>query len=395
VIGRLRHLERLRWYLSWQPVVALIGARQVGKTTLARQLVRSWPGPSTYFDLEDRRTLARLEDEALALDPLRGLVVLDEVQHRPELFRRLRVLADRRPLPARFLVLGSASPELLRQSSETLAGRIQIHELPPIALSEVGPTKIDSLWRRGGFPKSLTAKSERASFAWRSSFVGTFLERDLPSFGVRIPPIQLRRFWTMIAHYHGQIWNGSEVARSLGLSAPTVRSYLDLLTGAFVVRQLQPWFVNIGKRLVRAPKVYVRDSGILHRLLNLADQESLESHPKVGASWEGFVLEQLIDHLDVPEESCHFWATHQGAELDLLVDRGGRLFGFEIKRTTSPRLTPSMRSALASLGLERLDVIHAGSGSYPMAANVRAIPAARLLDEIDPLGAGKRRARRR
>jgi uncharacterized protein len=385
VITRRRHLRQLREALSWQPVVALVGARQVGKSTLARELADAWNGPATILDLEDAPTLARLEDPALALEPLEGLVVLDEVQHRPNLFPYLRVLADRKPLPARFLVLGSATPALLRQSSESLAGRIHVHELPPLDLREVGARRLDRLWLRGGFPRSFTARSERESFSWRTGFVRTFLERDLPSLGVQIPPVQLRRFWTMIAHRHGQLWNGSEISRSLALSVPTVRSYLDLLTGAFVVRQLQPWFENVGKRQVKSPKIYVRDCGLLHALLDLDEREALERHPKVGASWEGLVLEQLVAHLGADERSIYFWATHQGAELDLLVVRGQKRFGFEIKRTAAPRITPSMRSALETLKLDRLDVLHAGRDEYPLSREIRAVPATRLLDLVEPL----------
>ncbi|MGH9464848.1 MAG: ATP-binding protein [Thermoanaerobaculia bacterium] len=384
VIERSGHLQRILGTLRRYPVVALVGARQVGKTTLASQVAASWEGRVQTFDLEDARDVARLADPMLALADLAGLVILDEIQHLPEIFRALRVLADRRPLRARFLVLGSAAPELLRQTSETLAGRLHVHELPPLTLPETGTGDLERLWLRGGFPRSFLARTNGDSLEWRQGFIRTFLERDLPGFGVSIPAAQLRRFWTMLAHYHAQTWNGAELARALGLSAPTVRSYLDLLTSAFVVRQLPPWFENMAKRQVRSPKIYIRDSGLLHALLDLGDRTGLERHPKVGASWEGFVLEQLLVRLQAPPEACYFWATHGGFELDLLVVRGRRRLGFEIKRTTAPTLTPSMRNALADLGLERLDVLHAGREEFSLARNVRAVPTGRLLDLVAP-----------
>lgn len=389
MIERTGHRQAVAASLARHSVVALVGARQVGKTTLARQIADGWKGPTATFDLEDVRDLARLADPMLALASRRGLVILDEIQRRPDLFPALRVLADRRPLPARFLVLGSAAPELLRQSSETLAGRLHVHELPPLSMGEVGARTLDRLWLRGGFPRSWLARSGAASFEWRSDFVRTFLERDLPALGIELPPPQVRRFWTMVAHYHGQVWNASEIARALGVTAPTVRRYLDVLTAAFVVRQLPPWHENLAKRQVKAPKVYVRDSGLLHVLLDLPDRESLERHPKVGASWEGFLLEQLREHVGAPPEKCFFWATHGGAELDLLVLQGRRRLGFEIKRTTAPSLTPSMRSAVADLHLDRLDVLHAGAAEFSLARKVRAVPATRLLELVQRAGRKK------
>ena len=306
------------------PVVGIIGARQAGKTTLARAVAKRHRGPVTHFDLEDTADLARLADPRLALGDLRGLVILDEIQRRPEIFPTLRVLADRRPRRVRFLVLGSASPDLLRQGSESLAGRIHYHELKGLSLSDVGRTRLKRLWLRGGFPRSFLAKSETESVAWRGALIRTFLERDLPQLGVQIPAETLRRFWTMVAHVHGQTWNASEFGRAFGMADTTVRRYLDLLTATFLVRQLQPFHENLAKRQVKAPKLYVSDSGLLHSLLGLHDERDLEGHPKVGASWEGFALDEVVRRMGARAEDCYFWATHAGAELDLLIVRGRR-----------------------------------------------------------------------
>lgn len=380
-IPRPRQLEALRRLLESFPVVGLLGARQVGKTTLAADLAATLDTRTTWFDLEDPRDLARLEDPTLALADLEGLVILDEIQRRPELFPVLRVLADRAGLPARFLVLGSAGPDLLRQSSESLAGRIAYHRLRGLALDEVGGANLRALWSRGGFPPAYLARSDELSATWRQNFLDTFLERDLPQLGVRTPAAALRRFWTMVAHYNGQTWNGSEVARSLGVDQKTVRRYLDLLTSAFVVQQLEPWHENLAKRQVKSPKVYIADSGLLHVLLGLGSEEELLAHPKVGASWEGFALQEVITRLGARREECYFWATQAGAELDLLLVRGQRRLGFEFKRASAPKVTPSMKTALHDLRLESITVIHAGEEAYPMAPRIRALPLARLWDE--------------
>ncbi len=371
--GRDRELERLLALLRDHPVAAIIGARQVGKSTLAGLIASAWEGPVERFDLEDEADLARLADPLRALRPLRGLVVLDEIQRVPQLFRALRVLADRPGAPARFLILGSASPELLHQSSETLAGRIAYRELGGFALDETGHETPERLWRRGGFPRSYLVRGERQSFEWRREFVRTFLERDLPQLGVNVSARTMRRFWSMLAHYHGQVWNASEFARSFGVADTTVRSYLEHLDSALVVRQLQPWHENISKRQVKSPRVYLRDSGLLHALLNLPSQRDLEGHPKVGASWEGFVIDQVIRLVDAAPEECYFWATHAGAELDLLVLQGGQRLGFEVKLTTAPRSTRSMHIAREDLRLDRLDVVHAGPRSFEMAEGIRAL----------------------
>ena len=382
MIPRKTHGRAVARLLRESPAVLLLGARQVGKTTLAKEIAKSWSRGAHRFDLEDDRDLARLADPFLALEPLRGLVVLDEVQRRPNLFPALRVLADRPRTPARFLLLGSASPALLQQSSETLAGRVAHYELSGFDLSEVGPADADRLWVRGGFPRSFAARSGTSSFRWRDDFVHTFLARDLAALGISIPGATMERFWTMLAHYHGQVWNGSELARAFGVSHHVVRRYLEALESVFMVRSLQPWSANLKKRQVRTPKVYVRDSGLLHRLLDIRTTRELERHPKVGASWEGFVIECVLRALNAAPGSSYFWRTHTGAELDLLVQQGGRLRGFEIKRTTAPRLTRSMRSAMSDLDLSRLDVIHAGSETFPLAAGVRAVSLGRLLDDL-------------
>ena len=382
-VQRRYHLRRLTLLLRESPVVALLGARQIGKSTLARQLVAARHAPTTWFDLENPADLARLADPGLELRPLRGLVVLDEIQRLPEVFPVLRVLADRPRTPARFLVLGSASPELLRQTSETLAGRVAFHALDGFDLREV--PDLQKLWLRGAFPRSYLARSAAASRRWRDDFVQTFLERDLPGFGSTVPSTTMRRFWTMLAHWHGQLWNGAEFGRAFGVAHTTVRRYLDLLTSLFVVRQLQPWHENVARRQVRSPKVYIGDSGILHALLGLGSREALVSHPKVGASWEGFVIRQITHLLAVRSDQCYHWSTYSGAELDLLVMAGNRRYGFEVKRTEAPRLTASMRSALETLDLQRLDVVHAGRHLYPLAPRVRAVPAARLAAELRPL----------
>nr|XP_061797963.1 uncharacterized protein Mb2031c-like [Nerophis lumbriciformis] len=385
MIQRTRHLEHLTWLFDTFPVVAILGARQVGKTTLAREFADQVPGPVTRYDLENPADLARLAEPQLTLEEHSGWVVLDEIQRLPELFPILRVLVDRPDSNTKFLLLGSASPELLRQTSETLAGRISYHRLRGFAFDEVGNDRFDQLWLRGGFPRAFLAPGEAQSNAWRDQFVQTFLERDLPQLGVRTPAETLHRFWSMIAHYHAQSWNGAELARAFGISQSSVRRYLDLLTDSLVLRQLQPWHENLSKRQVKAPKVYVDDCGLLHTLLGIESREALRRHPKVGASWEGFLIGQILELLRARPRESYFWGTHNGAELDLLVIHGERRLGFEIKRTAAPKITTSMRSALADLGLDQLNVIHAGKDPFKMSDKIRAIPATELLGTIEPL----------
>lgn len=385
MLERANDLDRVKWLLRHFPVVALLGPRQVGKTTLARMLGDGSSKAVHRFDLESSADLARLNDPLLALEPLRGLVVLDEVQRRPELFPALRVLADRPRHPARYLVLGSASPELLAQSSETLAGRIAYHELGPLRLADVGEARLARLWRRGGFPRSFLAPSEAVSAVWRRELVRTFLERDIPQLGPRIAARTLERFWAMLAHYHGQQWNSSELARAFGVADTTVRGYLDLLSATFMVRTLRPWFENLSKRQVKAPKIYLTDTGILHTLLGIDDQLALERHPKVGASWEGFALAQVVGHLGARPEESFFWATHHGAELDLLVVRGAKKLGFEFKRTGAPTVTKSMHVALEDLRLHSLTVIHAGRDTFALTPKIRAVALQHMSRELRPL----------
>lgn len=385
MLKREKELSTVLGLLRRHPVVGIVGARQIGKSTLARMVAERQKANCAYFDIEDSSDLAKLADPMLALRPRTGLVILDEIQRRPELFPALRVLADRPKTPCRFLVLGSAAPDLLRQSSETLAGRIAYHTLGGFTLCETGADHVSTLWLRGGFPKAYLAEDDLASIEWRRGFIKTFLERDLAQLGFRVPSETMRRFWNMLAHYHGQTWNASDFARSFGVADTTVRRYLDILTSAFLIRQLQPWFANISKRQVKAPKVYLTDSGLLHGLLNLSTADDVAGHPKSGASWEGFVVGQIIAHLGAEPDECFYWATHGGAELDLLIVRGRIRRGFEIKLTTVPVITPSMRSALHDLGLDAIDVIHAGEETFPLSENIRAVAAARLTEDIAPL----------
>ena len=374
MITRTHSKALLETALSRSRITLLIGPRQCGKTTLARQFVPS--DSANYFDLEDPVSLARLEEAMTALAPLTGLVVIDEIQRRPELFPVLRVLADRQPLPARFLILGSAAPELLRQSSESLAGRMEIVTMSGFSLTEVGIEQQARHWLRGGFPCSYLATSDTDSFAWLKSFALTLVERDIPQLGIGVPAAMLIRFWTMLAHCHGQIWNAAPPARSLGVSEPTVRRYLDLLEGVFMVRQLQPWHANLKKRQVKSPKVYFRDTGVLHHLLGIRSEQELLNHPACGGSWEGYVIEEAIRVVS-PDET-YFWATHNGAELDLLLVKNGLRVGIECKRSDAPRLTPSMRIALTDLELDRLVVIYPGMRRYSLSEGVEVLPLVEL-----------------
>ncbi|HWO35159.1 MAG TPA: ATP-binding protein [Candidatus Acidoferrum sp.] len=375
VIDRQADFSLVRTALQRSRVVTLLGPRQCGKTTLARQFVP--PDSLNYFDLEDPRSLARLSEPDLALRPLKKLVVIDEIQRRPDLFPLLRVLADRAPLPARFLILGSASTDLLQQSSETLAGRLETVPLGGFRLSDLGASAQNRHWLRGGFPLAYTPRRESDSVSWRRQFLQAFLERDVPQLGIEIPAIALRRFWNMVAHYHGQIWNAAELARALAVNESTVRRYLDLMAGVFMVRQLPPWFENLGKRQVKAPKVYVRDTGLLHSLLGITNRRDLENHPKVGASWEGYAVEEVLKSFR-PDEA-YYWATYNGAELDLLLFKNGRRIGIECKRADAPAMTPSMRSALADLRLDHLIVLYPGDKAYTLGKNVEVVPLAKFV----------------
>jgi uncharacterized protein len=377
MIHRDSLLDALNRALARSRVVVLVGPRQCGKTTLAHELLDE--ESVNYFDLEDPASLARLDEPMTALRPLRGLVVVDEVQRRPDLYPVLRVLADRSDVPARFLILGSASGDLLRQTSESLAGRMERLTIGGFSLAELGPEAEESLWLRGGFPLSYLADDEADSIAWRKSFIQTLLERDFPQWGVRVPAVALQRFWAMVAHYHGQTWNAAEPARALGVGESTARRHLDLLTDAFMIRQLQPYHANLRKRQVKSPKTYVRDTGLLHQLLGVDSLKALLTHPKVGASWEGFVIEQVLR--SESHDEAFFWATHQGAEIDLVLRRGDELLGVECKRTDTPRLTRSTRIALEDLGLKRIAIVYPGVKRFPLSEQVEAVP-------LSVLGAG-------
>jgi uncharacterized protein len=379
VIRRPRPLAAIRETLAHFPVCALLGPRQCGKTTLAREIAGSRRA-SHIIDLETAEGRARMRRPELTLGRLRGLVVIDEIQQMPELFAVLRPLVDRKTPRTKFLVLGSASPDVVRGSSESLAGRVGFVDLGGFSLDEIGASAWRSLWLRGGFPRSFLARGATASIRWREEFVRTFLERDLPQLGVRIPSETLRRFWMMVAHYHGQIWNGAELARALGVSEHTVRGYLDLLSGAYVLRQLQPWMENLAKRQVRSPKVYVRDSGLLHALLGIEEMSDLEAHPKFGASWEGFAIEQILAAL--PRAPAYFWGTHAGAELDLVLGRGRRRVGVEVKASDAPGMTKSLHVALADLALDRVLVIYPGRARWPIHERVEVVPLDAALADL-------------
>jgi len=391
MIQRPLYVERIRQTFSVHPVTALLGPRQCGKTTLARLLASR--EPSTYFDLEDPLDRARLANPVQALGALRGLVIIDELQRQPALFEVLRVLADRPRSRTRFLVLGSASPSLIKGVTETLAGRVGFVDMGGFTTGEVGISRLNRLWIRGGFPRSFLAPSERASLGWRAGFIRTFLERDVPQLGIGVPAETLRRFWTMTAHYHGQVWNAAEFARSLGSAEHTARRYLDILAGAYMVRVVPPWFENLGKRQVKAPKIYLRDSGVLHALLRIDTLHDLQAHPKLGASWEGFALEQLLACVEARD--TYYWATHAGAELDALVFRRSKRYGFEFKYTDAPAATKSMHVALGDLRLEHLWVVYPGTKSWAAAEHITVTPLRDLETVLNSLGSGGARPHRR
>ena len=369
-IQRPEYRKQVARALDHNPIAAVLGPRQCGKTTLARSFV---PAESVnYFDLEDPVAEQLLSEPMTALSGLEGLVVIDEAQRQPGIFPALRVLVDRENHPAKFLVLGSASPELSRQALESLAERIEVIEMGGLNLQEVGFENMEDLWLRGGFPRSFLAQDTEASDRWRREFVRTFLERDLAQLGFGMSPALMRRFWTMASHYHGQIWNSTEVAASMGIAPNTARSYLDALTQTFMIRQLQPWHANTGKRQVKSPKLYFRDSGIFHRLQGIATWDDLMTHPKLGASWEGFAIEEIL-HATDPDEA-YFWAVHSGSELDLLLIRNGRKTGIEFKRSDVPKLTRSISIAMADLDLDELYVVYPGQRSYALSEKARVIP---------------------
>jgi len=376
-----QRLENRVWQgLRRSPAVAILGPRQCGKTTLAREIAAATDQPTRLFDLEHPADEAALQNPLLALERLRGLIIIDEVQRKPELFPLLRVLIDRPEQPAQFLLLGSASPHLVRGVTESLAGRIAFVDMQGFTTDEIAPDALRMLWRRGGFPRSFLADDEPSSFAWRTDFVRSFLERDFGTLGLGATPLSLGRLWRMAAHYHGQYLNASEFGRSLGETHKTVQRHLEMLEAAFMVRLLRPWLTNLGKRLVRRPKLYVRDSGLLHSLLGIPDEAALLGHPKLGGSWEGFAMEQLLAQL--PPGDCSFWATQSGAELDLLVVVDGKLIGFEFKVSDAPKLTRSMSIACQDLGLHRLVVVSPASVRYPLAERIDVMPLPEAIAEV-------------
>lgn len=367
-------LNKIKQAFQVTKVVAILGPRQCGKTTAAKQYIekQSHFPKENYFDLEDYRDRERLSDPLLSLSSLSGLIVIDEIQRAPNLFETLRVLVDNKELDQHYLILGSASHDLIAQSSETLAGRITYLELTPFMFDEIH--QMEKLWIRGGYPLSVLGASDEISVAWRKGYIQTFLERDIPALGINIPPEQLRRFWMMLAHYHGNMFNASELGRSLGVSHKIMKEYANILTGTFMVRQLQPWYENIGKRQVKTPKIYIRDSGIFHTLIGVNTNSDLLVNPKLGASWEGFALEQIIFHLDAQQEECYFWGTHQQAELDLLIIKNGKRLGFEIKYSAAPKLTKSMQIAQEDLALDSLTVVYPGDIEYPLTKDIHVKP---------------------
>lgn len=361
--------------LRRNPVAMLLGPRQCGKTSLARQLLPiTAPG---YFDMEDPLDARALSNPMTALRDLRGLVVLDEAQRQPGLFPVLRVLADRPGRKARYLVLGCASPELGRQASESLVGRVEVIDVRGFSLVEVGANRMHRLWMRGGFPRSFLARSEPDSLSWRKQFISTFLERDLAALGFGMSPRLMERFWTMVSHHHGRIWNASQVAASLGIAPNTASSYLDALEQTFMIRRLQPWHTNLGKRVVKSPKIYIRDTGLLHTLLEIGPGKAMLNHPMLGASWEGFVIEELLGHYKPAK--AYFYGVHAGSELDLFFTHKGKRLGFEIKREDAPRMTKSMHVALADLDLHKLTVIYPGTRRYALHPKVECIPLTMAL----------------
>lgn len=359
--------DDIRELLEIFPVTAILGSRQCGKTTIARSIRHDH-----YFDLENPVDMARLDTPQLALEDLEGLIVIDEIQRAPDLFPLIRYLVDNLP-KQKYLILGSASRDLIRQSSETLAGRIGYYTLGGFRLRDIGVQNFKLLWMRGGFPDAFTPKDEKTSILWRHNFITTFLERDIPQLGINIPARTLRRFWTMLSHYHGQVINYSEIARSFGISDMTVRKYIDILEGTFMIRVLQPWHTNIGKRLVKRPKIYLRDSGLFHTLMNIDNNGQLVSHPKLGASFEGFALEAMCRQINKTDNEFYFYSVHSGPELDLFWQSKGKSWGMEFKYTDAPKITRSMKTVLKDLDLTHLWVVYPGKTSYKLSEDITVV----------------------
>ena len=376
-IIRQADIDKARRLIKANPVVALLGPRQCGKTTLSHQIVQQIKTEAHFFDCENPRDIQRLSDPLTALADLKGIVVIDEVQRAPDIFPVLRVLADQAK-QVKYLVLGSASPYLLRQSSETLAGRIGFMEMSGFHRENVPADRIEKLWIRGGFPRSYLARGERDSLQWRQDFIATFLERDIPNLGLQIPARTLQRFWGMLAHYHGRLFNASEIGRSLGVSDHTARRYLDLLAATFMIREVRPWFYNTKKRIIKTPKIYFRDSGILHALLSVENKKGLLAHPQLGASWEGFALEEIIKSLEIREHQAYFWGIHNGAEVELVFEKNGHLYGMEVKYALAPSITSSIKTAIDELSLRHVWIIYPGKQEYPLSKDVTVIPMSKF-----------------
>jgi len=374
MIGRQGYLDNVKKAISRSPIVALLGPRQCGKTTLARAICKNQA--RNYFDLESQTDLRRLVNPEIILASLSGLVVIDEIQTKPDLFATLRVVVDKPGNRCNFLILGSASPQLIRNVSETLAGRVEFVDMAGFDLTELGTTSWQQLWTRGGFPRSFLANDNQDSFAWREGFIRTFLQRDIPQLGINIPAQAMRRFWTMLAHYHGQIWNASRIGSALGINDKTARSYLDILTETYMIHQLQPWHENISKRQVKSPKIYFRDTGLLHSLLDLHDFHTITGHPQVGASWEGFAMEQIIRA--IRPSQWYYWSTYSGAELDIFFIVNGKRYGIEFKFSEAPEKTKSMIMAIESLKLNKLLIVYPGEKSWPVNKTISVCP----IDEV-------------
>lgn len=377
LIKRKTEIKDICNLISSFPVTAILGPRQCGKTVLANQMTLDH-----YFDLENPRDSARLENPQLALEDLEGLIVIDEIQRLPDIFQLIRYLVDSNS-KQKYLILGSASKDLIRQSSESLAGRIAYHRLGGFTLSDIEKKSLQKLWLRGGFPRSYLAKSYDESFLWLENYIGTFLERDIPQLGISIPARTLRKFWVMISHYHSQVLNHSEIGRSFGISDMTVKKYINILEGTFMIRVLQPWYINTKKRLIKRPKIYIRDSGIFHSLMSIGNKKQLFSHNKLGASWEGFALECISRSLNKRDEELYFWQTHAGAELDLFWQHKGKNWGIEFKYSDAPRKTKSMEIALKDLVLAHLWIIYPGKKYYKLDKKLSVIPLSGIKDIWD------------
>jgi len=374
IYARTKAIKKVEKLFGVFPIVGILGPRQCGKSTLAKQF--NFP---TYLDLENPRDLAKLDNPQLFLESAKSPIVIDEIQRKPDLFPLLRYLVDTQP-DRKILVLGSASPNLIKQSSESLAGRIGYMYLKGFHLGEIDD--MNRLWLQGGYPRAYLAENNDAAQEWLQNYISTFLERDIPQLGFSIPSGQLRKFWQMLAHYHGQVMNYSELGRSIGLSDMTIKKYLQILEDCFMIKTLQPWYTNTGKRIIKQPKIYFWDSGIYHCLMNITNQDNLLSTPKLGASWEGFALTNTLQLLNLPTQDYYFWSTHQGAEIDLFWFQDGQAFGMEFKYTDAPKSTKSMHSSIETLNLKKLFVVYPGKDKYELNEKIEVMPLSLLKEEF-------------